>query len=164
MPNLDVHHQLLEVTQTHAHWVSDAIQPSHPLSSPSPSNFNLSQHQVLSKESVLHIKWSKYYSFRFSVQSWTPRTDLLQDGLVGSPCSPRDSQEYSPMPQFKSINSSAFSFFCSPTLTSIHDHWKTIAWTRWTFAGKVMSLLFSMLSRLVITFLPKSKSLLILWL
>ena len=55
---------------------------------------------------------------------WTPRTDLLSDGLIGSPCSPRDSQESSPTPQFKSINSSALSFLHSPTLTSIHDHWK----------------------------------------
>ena len=54
----------------------------------------------------------------------TPRADLLQNGLVGSPCSPRDSQESSPTPQFKSINSSALSFLHSPTLTSIHDHWK----------------------------------------
>ena len=53
-----------------------------------------------------------------------PRTDLLQNGLVGSPCSPRDSQESSPTPQFKSISSSALSFLHSPTLTSIHDHWK----------------------------------------
>jgi len=59
-----------------------------------------------------------------SVLQWTPRTDLLWDGLVESPCSPRDSQEFSPTPQFKSINSSAFSFLYSPTLTSIHDHWK----------------------------------------
>ena len=55
---------------------------------------------------------------------WTPRTYLLQGGLVGSPCSPRDPQESSPTPQFKSINSSALSFLHSPTLTSIHDHWK----------------------------------------
>ena len=55
---------------------------------------------------------------------WTARTDFLYDGLVGSPCSPRDSQESSPAPQFKSINSSALSFLYSPTLTSIHDHWK----------------------------------------
>ena len=55
---------------------------------------------------------------------WTPRTDLLYDGLDGSPCSPRDSQESSPTPQFKSIDSSALSFLHSPTLTSIHDYWK----------------------------------------
>ena len=64
-------------------------------------------------------------------------------------------------PQFKSINPSALSFLSSPTLTSIHDHWKTIALTRWTFVGKVMSLLLNMLSRLLITFLPRSKHLLI---
>ena len=80
----------------------------------------------------------------------------LQDGLVGSPCSSRDSQESSPTPHFKSINSLVLSFLYSPTLTSIHDYGKTIALTRWTFVGKVMSLLFNMLSRLVITFLPRS--------
>ena len=85
------------------------------------------------------------------------RTDFLEDGLVGSPCSPRDSQESSPTPQFKSTNSSVLSFLYSPTLTSIHDYGKTIALTRQTFVGQVMSLLFNMLSRLVITFLPRSK-------
>ena len=59
-----------------------------------------------------------------SVLQWTPRTDLLENGLVGSPCSPKDSQESSPTPQFKSINSSVLSFLHSPTLTSMHDHWK----------------------------------------
>ena len=92
------------------------------------------------------------------------RADLLQNGLVGSLCSPRDSQESSPTPQFKSINSLALSFLHSLTLTSIHDHWKTLALTRQTFVGKVMSLLLNMLSRLVITFLPRSKRLLISWL
>ena len=84
--------------------------------------------------------------------------------MIGSPCSPRDSQESSPTPQLKSINALALSFLDSLTLTSIHDYWKTIALTRQTFAGKVMSLLFNMLSRLVITFLPRSKHLLISWL
>ena len=69
-----------------------------------------------------------------------------------------------PTPQFKSINSLALSLLHSPTLTSIHDHRKTIALTRWTFIGKVMSMLLNMLSRLVITFLPRSKRLLISWL
>ena len=78
---------------------------------------------------------------------------------------PRDSQESSPTPQFKSINSSVLSFLHRPTLTSIHDYWKkTIALTRWTFFGKVMSLLLNILSRLVITFLPRGKRLLISWL
>ena len=88
-------------------------------------------------------------------------TDFLEDGLVGSPCSPRDSQESSPTPQFKSINSLALSFLYSPTLTSTHDYWKNIALTRQMFVGKVMSLLFNMLSRLIIVFLPRSKCLLI---
>ena len=105
----------------------------------------------------------KVLEFQLQHQSfqWTPRTDLLWDGLVVSPCCPRDSQESSPTLQFKSINSLALSFLYSPTLTSIHDHWKTIALTRQTFVGNVMSLLFNMLSRLVITFLPRSKHLLI---
>ena len=84
---------------------------------------------------------------------------------MGSPCSLRDSQESFPTPQLRSINSSVLSFLYSPTLTSIHDHWKkTIALTRQTFVDKIMSLLFNMLSRLVITFLPRSKHLLISWL
>ena len=62
------HHQLLEFTQTHVHWVSDAIQPSHPLSSPSPPAFNLSQHRVFSNESFLPIRWPKYWSFSFSIR------------------------------------------------------------------------------------------------
>ena len=78
-----------------------------------------------SNESALCIRWPKYWSFTFYISfQWTPRTDLLQDWLVGSPCSPRDSQESSPTPQFKSINSSALSILYSPTVTSIHDYWK----------------------------------------
>ena len=89
------------------------------------------------------------------------QADLLQNGLVGSPCSPRDSQESSPTPQFKSISSLALSFLHSPALTSIHDHRKNHNLTRPTFVGKVTSLLLNMLSRLAITFLPRSKCLLI---
>ena len=66
-PGLPVHHQLPELAQTHVHRVSDAIQPSHPLLSPSPPTFNLSQHQGLSNESVLQIRWPKYWSFSFSI-------------------------------------------------------------------------------------------------
>ena len=68
--------------------------------------------------------WRTGVSASASVLQWTPRTYLLQDGLVGSPCSARDFQESSPTPQFKSINFLALSFLHSPTLTSIHDHWK----------------------------------------
>ena len=98
MPGLPVHHQLPEFTQTHVHWVSDAIQPSHPLSTPFPPAFNLSLHQGLFQWlSSLH-QVAKVLEFQLQHQSfqWTPRTDLLYDGLVGSPCSPRDSQESSP--------------------------------------------------------------------
>ena len=126
MPGLPVHHQLLKFTQTHVHWVGDAIQPSHPLLSPSPPTLDLSQHQGLFKwVSSLH-QVTKVLEFQLQHQSfqWTPRTGLLWDGLVGSPCSPRGSQESSPAPQFKSINSSVLSFLFSLTLTSLHDHWK----------------------------------------
>ena len=125
-PGLPVHHQLPEFTQTHVHWVSDAIQPSHPLSSPSPPAFSLSQHQGLFKWVSSSHQVAKVLEFQLQHHSFqrNPRGDLLQNGLVGSPCSPRDFQESSPTPQFKSINSSALSFLCSPPLTSIHDHWK----------------------------------------
>ena len=125
-PGLPVHHQLPEFTQTHVHWVGDAIQPSHPLSTPSPPALNLSQHQGLFRwVSSLH-QVAKVSEFQLQHQSfqWTLRTDLPQDGLVGSPCSPKDSQESASTPQFKSINSLVLSFLYSPTLTSIHDHWK----------------------------------------
>ena len=80
---------------------------------------------VFSNESILHIRWPKYWSFSFSLSpSSEIQIDFLEDGLVGSPCCPRDSQESSPTSQFKSINSSALSFLYSSTLTSIHDHWK----------------------------------------
>ena len=104
----------------------DAIQPSHPLSSPSPPTFNLSQHQGLFKlVSSLH-QVAKLLEFHVQHQYFqgTFRTDFLYDELFESPLSPRNSQESSPTPQFKSINSSALSFLYSPTLTSIHDHWK----------------------------------------
>ena len=164
-PGLPLHHHLPEFTQTQVHRVSDAIQPSHLRSSPFPPAPNPSQHQSLFQwVSSLH-EVARVLEFQLQRHSFqrTPRADLLYNGLVGSPCSPRDSQESSPTPQSKSINSSALSFFHSPTFTSIHAG-KTIVLTRWTFVGKVMSLIFNMLSRLVITFLPRSKCLLISWL
>ena len=125
-PGLPVHHQLPEFTQTHVYWVRDAIQPSHPPWSPSPPALNLSQHQGLFKWVSSSHQVAEGLEFQLQHQSfqWTSRADLLQNGLVGSPCSPRDSQESSPTPQFKSINSLVLSFLYSPTLTSIHDHWK----------------------------------------
>ena len=93
-----------------------------------------------------------------SIQDWFPL------GLTGCISCPRDPQESSPTPQFKSINSSAFSLLYGPTVTSIHDYWKNHSLTRWILVGKAMSLLLNMLSRLVITFLQRSKLLLISWL
>ena len=125
-PGLPVHHQLPEFTQTHVHPVGDAIQPSHPLSSPSPPAPNPSQHQSLFQwvNSLREVaKVLEFHLLHHSFQR-TPRTDLLQNGLVGSPCSPRDFQESSPTPQFKSNNSLVLTFLHSPTLTSIHDYWK----------------------------------------
>ena len=90
-----------------------------------------------------------------NTQDWSP--------LEWTGCSPRDSQESSPTPQFKSSNSSALSFFTVQLSHPYMTTGKTIALSRWTFVGKVMSLLFNMLSRLVITFLPRSKHLLISW-
>ena len=126
MPGLPVHHQLLEFTQTCVHRVSDANQPSHPLLFPSPPAPNPSQHQSLFQWVNSSHEVAKVLEFQLQHHSFqrNPRVDLLQNGLVGSPCSPRDSQEPSPTPQFKSINPSALSLLHSPTLTSIRDHRK----------------------------------------
>ena len=83
-PGLPVHHQLPEFTQTHVHRVGDAIQPSHPLSSPSPPAFKQFQHQGILNESVLRIRWPKYWSFRFSISPSNEYSGLISfrmDGL-----------------------------------------------------------------------------------
>ena len=105
-PGLPVHHHLSEFTQTHVHQVSDAIQPSHPRSSPSPPAPNPSQHQSLCQWVNSSHEVAKVLELQLHHQSFqrNPRADLLQNGLVGSPCSPRDSQKSSPTPQFKIIN------------------------------------------------------------
>ena len=166
-PGLPVHHHLPEFTQTHVHRVGDAIQPSHPLLSPSPPAPNPSQHQRLSNESTLHMRWPKYWSFSFSIipckeipgliSFRMDRLDLLAvQGTLKS------------LLQQHSLKASLFQ--CSGFLTVQLSHpcmtagKKKIALTRLTFVGKVMSLLFDMLSRLVITFLPRSKRLLLSWL
>ena len=136
-PGLPVHHQFPEFKQTHVHWVSDAIQPSHPLSSPSPPALSLYQHQGLfQRVSSLH-QVAKVLELQLQHQSfqWIFRTDFLQDGLVGSSCSPRDCQESSPTLQLKGINSSVLSFMVklsNPCMTT----GKTIVLTRWTLAEK----------------------------
>ena len=125
-PGLPVHHHLPEFTQTHVNRVRDAFQPSHPRSSPSLPAPNPSQHQSLfqwvnSSHEVAKVlePQLQHHSFQRN-----PRADLLQNGLVGTPCSLRDSQESSPTPQFKRVNSLVLSLLHSPTLTSIHDHGK----------------------------------------
>ena len=145
-PGLLVHHQLPELTQIHDHWVGDAIQPSHPLSSPSPPTFNLSQHQGLFQWVSSSHQVAKVLEFQLQHQSfqWICRTDILWDGLVGSPCSPRDSQESSPTPELKASIPRCSPFFIAQLSHPYMTTGKTIALTRWTFVGKVMSLLFNM--------------------
>ena len=165
MPGFPVLHCLPGFAPTHVHWDSNAIQPPLPcrplllLPSIFPSI------KVFFNECSWH-RVAKEMDFQLQHQSfqWICRTDFLEDWLVESPCSPRDSQEFSPTLHFKSINSSVLIFLHSPTLTPIHHYWKTISLTRQTFVAKVMSLLFNMLSRLVIAFLLRSKCLLISWL
>ena len=120
--------------------------------------------RIFPNESILHMRWPKSWSFSFSIIPSKEIPGLISFRMLGSPCSPRDSQESSPTPQFKSINSSVLSFLHSPTLTSIYDHRKNHSLDRRTFVGKVISLLLNMLSRLVITLLPRSNRLLISWL
>ena len=104
-------------------WCHPAISSSVVLFSSCPQSL---QHQGLFQWVNSSHEVAKVLEFQVQHQSfqWTPRTDLLYDGLVGSPCSPRESQESSPTPQFKSINFLVLSFLHSPTLTSIHDQWK----------------------------------------
>ena len=166
MPGLPVHRQLPEFTQTHVHWVGDAIQPSHPLLSPSPPAPNLSQPQDLFQWVSSSHEVAKVLEFQLQHQSfqWTPRTYPFRMDWLGL---------LAVQGTLKSLlqhhSSKASILRCSAFFTVQLSHpymttGKTIALTRRTFADKVMSLLFNMLSSLVITFLPRSKCLLILWL
>ena len=164
-PGLPAHHQLPEFTQTHVHRVSVAIQPSHPLSSPSPPASNSSQHQSLFQWVNSSHEWPKYWSFSFSISpsKVIPRLISRMDWL----------DLLAVQGTLKSLlqhhSSKASILRCSAFFTVQLSHpymttGKNIALTKWTFVGKVMSLLLNMLSRLVITFLPRSKRLLISWL
>ena len=148
-PGLPVHHQLPEFTQTHVHWVSDAIQPSHPLSSPSPPGFNLSRIRVFFSESVLHIRWPKYWSFSFSISPSNEysglisfridRLDLLavQGTLKG-------------LLQHHSSKASILrrsAFFIVQLSHLYMTAGKVLALTMWNFVSKVMSPIFNKLSR-----------------
>ena len=152
MSGFPVHHQLPELAQTHVQLVmpSNHLILCHPLLL-LPSIFP--SIKVFSNGSVLHIRWPKFWSFSFSISLSNEYSGLISFRIdwVLSPCSPRDSQESSPAPQFKSINWCS-TFFMVQLSHPYMTTGKTIALTRWTFVDKAMSLLFNMLSRLVITF------------
>ena len=118
--------------------------------------------RVFSNELALHIRWPKYWSFSVSPSNEYSELISFRIDWCDLLAVQNDSQESSPATQFKSINSLAISLFYVPTLTSIHDYWKNHSFDCMDFVGKVMSLLFNMLSRFVIAFLPKS--VLISWL
>ena len=113
-PGFPVHHQLPELTQTHVHCIGDDMQPSHPLSSPSHPPSIFPSIRVFSNESVLHIRWPKYWSSSISPSNEYSGLISFRIGWFGL-LSPRDSQQSSPTPQFKSINSLALSFLYGPT-------------------------------------------------
>ena len=128
MPGLPVHHQLPELAQTDVHRVGDTIQQSYPLSSPSPPAFNLSSIRVFSIESVLCIRWPKYWSFSFSITPSNEHSGLISfrmdwldlltvQGTLKSLLQHHNSKA-------SSINSLVLSLLYEPTLTFIHDYWK----------------------------------------
>ena len=162
MPGLPVHHQLLEIAQTHVHRVGDAIQPSHPLSSPSLPTFFLSI-TVFSNESVFCIRWPKHWSFSFSI---SPSNEY--SGLISFRINWLDflavQGTLKSLLQYHTSEASilwCWAFFIVQFSHPYMTNGKTIALARWTFVGKVMSLLFNMLSRLVRTYPPSCKRLLI---
>ena len=156
-PGFPVHHPLLELVQIHVHWIVDAIQLSHPLSSPSLPAFNLSQHQGLFQGvSSLH-QVAKVLEFQLHHQSLSEysglisfRADWLELFVVQGNLKSL-LQHHS---QKHQLFGTQLSLWCN---SRIHTRLLSIPLTRWTFVSKVMPLLFNMLSRLVITFLPRSK-------
>jgi len=166
-PGLPVHQQLPKFTQTHVHWVGDGIQPSHPLSSPSPLAFNWKTSiRVFSKESVLPIRWPKYWSFSFNISPSNEYSGLISfridwlDLLAFQGTLKSLLQHHSSETSILQCSAFVIVQLSHPYMTT----GKSIALTTGTFVGNVISLLFNMLSRLVITFLPRSKCLLIPWL
>ena len=165
-PGLPVHHQLLELAQTHVLWVSDAIQPSHPLLSPFLLPSVLPSIRVFSNGSGLHIRWPKYWSFSFSI---SPSNEYL--GLLSFTMDWLDvlAVQGTLESLLQHHSSEASMLWCSALFIVQLSHpymttGKTIALTIWTFVGKLMALLSNMLSNLTITFLPRCKHLLISWL
>ena len=160
-PGFPILHHLLEFAQIHVHWVGDTIQPSHPLSSLSPPAPNRSQHQSLFQWVNSSHEVAKVLEFHLpkKSQGWSLSKcwlDLLAvQGTLKT------------LLQHHSSKASILQRSAFFTVQLSHPYMttgKTIALTRWTFVGKVISLLLNMLSRLVITFLPRSKHLLISWL
>ena len=163
-PGFPVHHQLPKLAQTHVHRVGDAIQPSHTLLSPSPSI--ILSIKVFSKESVLHIRWPKCWSFSFSIGPSNEYSVLISFRIDWMDLLAFQGTLKS-LPQHCSSKASilwCWAFFIFQLSHPYMTTGKTIALTRWTFFGKVVSLLFNKLSRLVIGFLARSKHLLISWL
>ena len=165
-PGLPVHHQLPEFTQTHVHWVGDAIQPSHPLSFTYPPALNIPCIRVFSNESALLIRWPKYWSFSFNISPSNEHPGLISfrmdwlDLLAVQGTHKSLLQHHSAKTSILLCSAFFIVQLSHPYMTT----GKSIALTRWTFVDKVMSLLFNMLFRLAITFLPRSKCLLISWL
>ena len=165
-PGFPVHHQLPEPTQTHVRCICDAIQPSYPLSSPSPPVFNLSQDQSIFLWVSSSHQVAKVLELQLQHQSFQRFSGLISFRIDWLDL-------HAVQGTLKSLqqhHSSKVSILQHPAFFIVqlsHPYMttgKTIDLTRWTFVGKVMSLLFNMLSRLVITFLPRSKHLLISWL
>ena len=124
-PGLPVHQQFLELAQIHVHLVSDAIQPSHSLLSPSPPTFNLASIRVFSNESVFCMRWPNYWSFSFSISLSNDYSGLISYRIDWLDLlAVHETLKSAPTPQFKNINSSVLSFLYSPTLTSKDNHWK----------------------------------------
>ena len=161
MPGLPVHHQLPESTQTHVHRVGDAIRPSHPLSSPPPA-LNLSQHQGLFKRVSSSHQVAKVLEFQLHISPSNEHPGLISFSVDWLDLLAVQGTLKSLLQHTSKASILGHSAFFTVQLS--HPYMttgKTIALTRWTFVGKMMSLLLNMLSRLVITFLPRSKSLLI---
>ena len=166
MPGFSVHHQLQEPTKTHVNWANDAIQPSHPLLSPSPPAFNISQHHglfqwVSSSHQVTQVLefQLQHQSFQWILRLISFRMDWL-DLLAVQRTLKGLLQHHSSKASILQCSAFFIVQLSHPYMTT----GKTIALTRQTFVSKVLSLLFNMLSRFVIAFLPKSKHLLISWL
>ena len=164
MPGLPVHHQLPESIQTHVHLVSDAS--SHLILTLILLPPILPSIRIFSNKSTLHMKWPKYWSFSFSISPSNEHPGLISFRMDWLDLLAVQGALKSLL-QLLSSKPSVLQCLAFFTAQFSHPHMatgKTIALTRWTFVGKVMSLLLNMLSRLVITFLPKSKHLLISWL